>query len=326
LGYASGVGKSFRMFDEGRRRKDRGQDVVVGAMQGTASEDVQQLLEKLEVIPLLECGDVGMMDVDRILVRHPQICLVDGLAYDNPPGCVSSKRWQDVQRLLDVGIAVITTINLQYVEEYAERVQRITGKRAMQTVPVSFIQTADEIVLVDASPDETLNRKERSLTQEQLSELRETALLLAADVVDAQLNSYLERSGIEASWGTLERILVCLTPRANAARMIESGRRNVERYHGELFACYVTQGETSPADEAALEKNLEIARAAGARIEILEGVDAVKTILDFAGSHGITQIFIGHTRQNNWWSRFTGTAVDRLIDRAENMDVRVFPQ
>jgi two-component system sensor histidine kinase KdpD len=325
LGYSSGVGKSFRMFDEGRRRRERGQDVVVGAVQPKAPEDVQQLLANLEVIPLLQCGEVGVMDVDRILQRHPQVCLVDGLAYDNPPGCASGKRWQDVQKLLDAHIAVITTINLQYVEEFADRVLKITGKRAAETVPVSFIQTADEIAVVDA-PLQFALHSAKSTTEEQLSALREMALLLAADVVDRQLTSYLQRSGIEASWGTQERILVCLTPRANAAKMIESGRRNVERFHGELIACSVTQGETSPEDEEALERNLAIARQAGARIEILEGVDPSRAILDFARSHGITQIFIGHSRQSGWWTRFTGTPVDKLIDAAENMDIRVFPQ
>ncbi len=331
LGYTAGVGKSFRMFDEGRRRRERGQDVVVGAVQSKTPDDVLQLLERLEVIPLLECNGMGVMDVDRILARHPGVCLVDGLAYDNPPGCASAKRWQDVETLLERGISVITTINLQYIDEYGERVAAITGKRASQTVPVGFLQTADEIAVVDAPPELPLNRSDepggsRGITQEQLSDLRELALLLAADVVDRQLSSVLDRSGIEASWGAQERILVCLTPRANASRMIESGRRNVERFHGELFAVYVTQGETAPEDEEALERNLEIARQAGARVEILEGVDPAESILNFARSHGITQIFIGHSRQTGWWTRLTGTPVDRLLDKAENMDVRVFPQ
>jgi two-component system sensor histidine kinase KdpD len=334
LGYTSGVGKSFRMFDEGRRRRERGQDVVVGAVQMKASEDVQQLLDRLEAIPLLDCNGVGVMDVNRILARHPGVCLVDGLAYDNPPGCLSPKRWQDVERLLERGISVITTINLQYIEEFSTRVAEITGKRAGQTVPVSFIHTADEIAIVDAPPELPLNRGDeqdgsgiaRPLSQEQLSELREMALLLAADVVERQLSSYLNRSGIEASWGTQERILVCLTPRANASRMIESGRRNAERFHGELFAVYVTQGETAPEDVEVMERNFEIARHAGAKVEVLEGVDPVDCILSFARTHGITQIFIGHSRQSGWWTRLTGTPVDRLLDRAEDMDVRVFPQ
>lgn len=324
LGYTSGVGKSYRMFDEGRRRKERGQDVVVGAVQPKGSDEVQELLNRLEVIPLLDCQGTKIMDVDRILARHPGVCLVDGLAFDNPAGCTNPKRWQDVERLLDSGISVIATINLQYIEEYVDRVEKITGRRASQWVPVSFLQKADEIVVVDAPPELPLNRG--VMTQEQLSDMRELALLLAADVVDRQLSSSLDRSGIAASWGAQERILVCLTPRANASKMIESGRRNAARFHGELFAVYVTQGETAPEDEAALERNLEIARQAGATIEILEGVDPAEAILTFARAHGITQIFIGHSRQSGWWTRLAGTPVDRLLDRADTMDVRVFPQ
>ena len=324
LGYTSGVGKSYRMFDEGRRRRERGQDVVVGAVQPKGSDEVQQLLNSMEVIPLLECRGSRIMDLDRILARHPGVCLVDGLAFDNPPGCTHARRWQDVERLLESGISVIATINLQYIEEYVDRVEKITGKRAAHLVPVSFLQKADEIVVVDAPPELPLNRG--VMTQEQLSDMRELALLLAADVVDRQLSSSCDASGIAASWGAQERILVCLTPRANAAKMIESGRRNAARFHGELFAVYVTQGETAPEDEAALERNLEIARQAGAKVEILEGVDPAEAILTFARAHGITQIFIGHSRQNGWWTRLAGTPVDRLLDRAENMDVRVFPQ
>jgi two-component system sensor histidine kinase KdpD len=315
------------MFDEGRRRRERGQDVVVGAVQAKGGEDVQQLLSRLEVIPLLDCRGTGVMDVERILTRHPGVCLVDGLAYDNPPGCANPRRWQDVERLLDRGISVITTINLQYIEEYVDRVEKITGKRTRQQVPVSFLQRADEIVVVDAPPDLALNAgSSGSMTQQQLSDMRELALLLAADVVDRQLSSCLDRRGIAASWGAQERVLVCLTPRANASAMIESGRRNAERFHGELFAVYVTQPETAPEDQQALERNLEIARQAGAKVEILEGVDPAEAILEFAGAHGITQIFIGHSRRSGWWTRLAGTPVDRLLDRAENMDVRVFPQ
>jgi two-component system sensor histidine kinase KdpD len=306
----------------------------VGAVQPTGSDEVQQLLSRLEAIPMVDCRGAGIMDVERILARHPGVCLVDGLAFDNPPGCTNRWRWQDVERLLENGISVITTINLQYITEYADRVEKITGKRASQLVPVSFLQKADEIVVVDAPPDLPLNRTDapggagtsRVMTQEQLSDMRELALLLAADVVDRQLSSCLDRSGIAASWGAQERILVCLTPRANATKMIESGRRNAARFHGELFAVYVTQGETAPEDQAALDRNLEIARQAGATVQILEGVDPAEAILNFARAHGITQIFIGHSRQSGWWTRLSGTPVDRLLDRAENMDVRVFPQ
>lgn len=322
LGYASGVGKSFRMFDEGRRRKQRGEDVLVGAVQPNASEEVNQILARLEVIP-----NSDLIDVDTILARRPGVCLVDGLAYDNPPGSPRARRWQDVEALLDAGISVITSINLQFIEEYRERVEQITGKRVTQTVPVSFLQGADEIEVVDAPPEEALHRVGRGtlLNAAQLAELREIALLLAADVVDRQLVSYMERHGVQASWGTQERILVCLTPRANATKLMASARRNADRFHGELFAAYVTQPEISPNDQAALERNLATARDAGAEVVMLDGEDPAEVILKFARERGITQIFVGHSRREGWFNRFTRTPVDRLLDGAENMDVRVFP-
>src|ERR1700677_4626411 len=150
LGYASGVGKSFRMLDEGRRRRARGQDVVVGAIQPKMSEELAGLLQKLEVIPLRDSGGISYMDVEALLKRHPQVVLVDGLAYDNPPGRPNAHRWQDVEQLLIAGIAVITSVNLQYVEERGAEVERIQGKRVSVTVPESFLRTADEIEVVDA--------------------------------------------------------------------------------------------------------------------------------------------------------------------------------
>ena len=146
LGYASGVGKSFRMLDEGRRRP-RGQDVVVGAIQPQPSPHLDQILRPLEVIPLRA---EGTMDMERILHRHPQVCLVDGLAYDNPPGSTRSHRWQDVDLLLATGISVLTTINLQFVAELQPQVESIRGKSVVVSVPRAFLQRADEIVLVDA--------------------------------------------------------------------------------------------------------------------------------------------------------------------------------
>lgn len=331
LGYASGVGKSFRMLDEGRRRAERGQDVVVGAIQPKTTPDIDALLAKLELIPVKFVDDVPVMDVPAILKRHPSVCLVDGLAYDNPLGSANASRWQDVQQLREAGISVITSVNIQYIDELREPVEKITHKHVTQTVPRSFLNSADEIVVVDAPPEMCMNRAGDGQDQaavsaeaQKLSELREIALLLAADVVDRQLESYLQRNGISQTFGAQERIMVCITPRANATAMIESGRRNADRFHGDLTVAYVGQPELSPEDQAALERNLEIARAARAHIEILDGEDVVDTILKFAREHGITQIFVGHTSRSKWWQRFS-TPLDRLIRGANDIDVRVFP-
>ncbi|HLK22944.1 MAG TPA: hypothetical protein VKT81_28555 [Bryobacteraceae bacterium] len=332
VGYASGVGKSFRMLDEGRRRHERGQDVVVGALQPKTTPEIDALLSKMQVIPLKIVDGVPVMDVTAILARHPAVCLVDGLAYDNPPGSTNPSRWQDVEQLLEAGISVISSVNIQYIDELRDRVERITHKNVKQTVPLTFLHSADEIVVVDAPPEMCITRSgdgqyesEGSSEAQKLSELREIALLLAADVVDRQLEAYLQRNGITQTFGAQERFLVCITPRANAAAMIESGRRNSERFHGDLIVAYVSQPEISAEDQAALDRNLAIARAAHANIELLDGEDPIDTILDFARERGITQIFVGHSTSEKWWQRITGTPLDRLIRGANDIDVRVFP-
>ena len=188
LGYASGVGKSFRMLDEGRRRRERGQDVVVGALQSKIPPDIEPLLDSLVVIPTLHAKGGQAMDVSAILARRPQICLVDGLAYDNPPGCRNAHRWQDVEELLQAGITVVGSVNLQYIEDQRDAVEKLTGKHVAQTVPREFLNTADEIVIVDAPTE---------LARERRTVLREMALVLSADVIDAGLQRYLRSHGIE---------------------------------------------------------------------------------------------------------------------------------
>ena len=307
LGYASGVGKSFRMVDEGRRRSERGQDVVVGAVQTSTAPT------SLEVIPLEMVDGLPVMDVRAIIKRHPRVCLVDGLAWNNPPGSANPTRWQDVVQLLEAGITVIASINIQFIAELQAQVERITGKHVTQTVPQSFLYGADEIVVVDAPACD-------------LPELREIALLFAADVVDHQLETYLKHNGITASFGAQERILVCITPRSTATAMLQSGRRNAERFHGDLIAAHVQQPRMSEESRAALDSNLEMARQAGAEVVILQGEDPIEAILEFARERGITQIFVGHGLESKWWHRWTGGAVGRLIRGAQGIDIRVFPQ
>jgi len=333
LGYASGVGKSFRMLDEGRRRRARGQDVVIGALQAGLPPEVEQLVQTLEVIPLKKIGNGEAMDVEAILRRRPQVCLVDGVAYNNPPGSKNPERWQDVEELLAAGIIVITSLNLQHIAERREAVERITGKRVTETVPERFLYNANEIVIVDVPPDLLLERAGQPFTAaspsadtpRRLSALREIALLLAAEVVDRQLEDYLLAHGIEQLWGTHERILVCLRRGSNAYAMIASGKRNAERFHGEFYAVYVRDDRLSEKDEATLQKHLEEAKQAGAQIAALDGYDPVETLMDFARAHRITQIFVGHPSRVHWWDRFLGGPLDRLIRDAEGIDVRVFP-
>lgn len=333
LGYASGVGKSFRMLDEGRRRKLRGEDVVVAAIQASAEAAVAELLRGFEIIP--PRTDLGgpAIDVAAVKRRRPAVVLIDGLAYRNPPGSGNEERWQDVEDLLAGGISVITTVNLQYIREKQAQVEAIRGKTVSDSVPESFLLQADDIEVVDAPPEYCVERAEAGdlggdpeLLTRQLPELREIALVLAAEVVDAQLIDYLQRHGIEQSYGAHERILVCITPRSNAGLMIGRGRRQADRFHGNLFVAYVEQPDLTTEDRATLERNLAAARQANAPITILHGEDPVTAILEFAAREGVTQIFVGHSQRTGFWDRLRTNPVERLILESGGIDIRIFPQ
>lgn len=327
LGYAPRVGKSLRMFDEGRRRRKRGQDVVIGAIQVKGSDDIASLIREFEIIPPLRVGEKDTIDVDAVLRRRPQVCLVDELARDNPPGSPFAHRWEEVESIRARGINVVGAINLQHICEQQDGVERITGRRWENCVPQAFIQTADEIVIVDV-PAEQLQHHAGAgaFNPEQLSELRELALLLAAQVVEQQLQHYMDSHGIMQSWGTQERILVCITPRSRAHAMLESGARAGQRFHGQLLALYVKQDGLTREAEETVNDNLDYARKLGAEVHVIEssGKDPISEIVHFAREQRITQVFIGHTQQSVW-KFWTQNPVDKLIREAEGMDVRIFP-
>jgi two-component system, OmpR family, sensor histidine kinase KdpD len=315
LGYASGVGKSFRMFDEARRRKERGQDVIVGALQPQVPPEIEPILGSLEIVPTVDIEGVPVIDVAAVLRRHPQVCVVDGLAYDNPWGR-NLHRWQDVDELLVNGINVIGSVNLQHIEDQRKTVETLTGRRVNETIPREFLNKADEIVVVDA-PTEGASPE--------LAALREMALVLSADVIDADLQRYLQSHDIEPVSRAQERFLVCLTPRSSADRMIASARQSAARFHCDVLAIYVRQPNSSEVDHRDMEEILAHARAAGVRVDVVEADDPIESIVQYARSHGVTEIFVGHSMKNDWRAHLWGTPVSRLIRAAEGMDVRVFP-
>jgi two-component system, OmpR family, sensor histidine kinase KdpD len=334
LGYAGGVGKSYQMLDEGRRRRERGEDVLVCALQPAYPPEVQEILRKLEIIPLLKTGDAESIDVPAVISRRPQVVLIDGLAYKNPPGSPNAHRWEDAEQLLEAGISVISSVNVQYLEKHQDEVERITGKRAPCTIPLGFLdRSADEIVVVDAPTAASLLRGSSAgdhaavlAAEHKLARLRELALLVAAGVIDRQLETYLRSHGKDQPWGVQERILVCVTPRSNAAHILESGRRNADRFQGEFHVVHVQQPAITQRDRENLEQNLDLARQLGAQVEVLCGLDAADAILTFARQKGITQIFVGHSTSQGAWRRLWSSLVDRLIRSAEGIDVVVYPQ
>jgi two-component system, OmpR family, sensor histidine kinase KdpD len=332
LGYASGVGKSFQMLDEGRRRHERGEDVVACALQPDYPPDVQAIVDQLEVIPTVvsDCGEA--IDLPRLIERAPGVVLIDGLAYDNPPGCKNPYRWQDVEQLLNAGISVLTTVNIQYLENLQDEVERVTGKRAAFIIPREFLHnSADEITVVDAPSEESVlggieDTSARLAEKHRLSRLRELALLVAASVVDRQLEGYLRSQGTDQTWGVQERILVYVTAESDASEMLESGRRNADRFQGEFFVLQFRDKMLSTEQQVCLAKNLRYARELGAQVHTLIHGDAVTSILEFSMQLGITQIFVGRSStQPDFWTRLRGSLAVRLIRAAEGIDVIIYP-
>jgi len=332
LGYASGVGKSFQMLDEARRRHERGEDVVACALQPGYPPDVQAIVDQLEVIPTVvtDCGEA--IDLDQVLNRRPEVVLIDGLAYDNPPDCKNPHRWQDVEQLLNAGISVLTTVNIQYLENLQDEIERITGKRAPYIIPWEFVhKSADEIAVVDAPSEESVlggieDSSARLAEKHKLSRLRELALLVAASVVDRQLESYLRSQGTEQTWGVQERILVCVTAETDASEMLESARRNADRFQGEFYVLHFRNIPLSKEKQDCLERNVRHARELGAAVHTLTETDEVTAILEFATQRAITQIFVGRSSlQPDFWTRLRGSLAVRLIRAAEGIDVVVYP-
>jgi two-component system sensor histidine kinase KdpD len=262
------------------------------------------------------------------------MALVDGLAYENPSGSRHPQRWQDIDDILAAGISVLTSVNLQYVAERQAQVETIRGKSVRESVPEAFLRGADEIEVVDAPAEYAAERVAAfgssapaglPRLERQLSELREITLLMTAEIVDHQLGEYLRRAGIDHLYATHERILVCITPRSHASLMIRRGRRQADRFHGDLHVVHARQDGLGPKDAEVLDQNLRAAREAGAQVATLEGTDPAHAILDYASRHGITQIFVGHSLQTTWKSPFTANLVERLILGADGIDVRIFP-
>src|SRR6266487_1230771 len=230
LGAAPGVGKTFRMLEEGHRRRDRGTDVVIGFVESHGRRNTEVLVEGLEVVPRQTINYRGTsfteMDLDAVLARRPQVALVDEMAHTNVPGSRNAKRWQDIQELLDAGITVITTVNIQHLESLNDVVQQITGVLQRETVPDEIVRRAEQIELVDLTPEALRRRMAHGniyaaekvdaalgnyFRVGNLTALRELALLWLADKVDEQLDRYRAEHRITATWETRERVVVALT-------------------------------------------------------------------------------------------------------------------
>ena len=343
LGASPGVGKTFSMLEAARAKRADGLDVVVGVAETHGRAETQRLLEGLEVLPrrTLEYRGIRLeeFDLDAALARHPALLLVDELAHTNAPGSRHAKRWQDVEELLAAGINVYTTLNIQHIESLNDVVAQITGVTVRETVPDSVLERADEIELVDVTPDVLQQRLregkvyvpeqasraiDRFFRKGNLIALRELALRRTAERVDAQMRGYMAEQGIRETWATGERLLVCVGPSPSAVRLVRATRRMAARLHAEWIAVHVEtpRDQRLRAEEREdILRALELAEQLGGRTVTLSGQSIAEEMLAYARAHNVTRIVVGKTRRPRWRELLQGSLLDALVRRSGGIEV-----
>jgi len=332
LGAAPGVGKTYAMLSEGQRRRGRGTDVVVGFVEAYGRPLTEELIDGLEVIPRKAVDYRGNrleeMDLDAILRRRPEVALVDELAHTNVPGSGrNEKRWQDVLDILGASISVITTVNIQHLESIADEVEQMTGAKVRERVPDWVVRKADQIELIDSSPEQLRRRmlhgniypKEKvpqALTHffrtDNLIALRELALRFVADESDEELLEYLRRHHSQVPWETTERIMVAVTAEPGTDVLLRRAARIAFRLQAELDVVHVIVGDTSTsADGRPIDRPRALAADLGARWYEIDDDDPARALVSFAREHQITQIVVGS--KNSWWHIVGGGPILRRV-------------
>ena len=339
LGAAPGVGKTYAMLSEGRRRAERGADVLVGFAETYGRRHTQEMLEGLPAIPprLVEYrgSTFAELDTDAVLARRPDVVLVDELAHTNVPGSPRAKRWEDVVDILAEGIAVITTVNIQHLESLNDVVADVTGIRQRETVPDWVFELADQIELVDMSPYALQRRMihgnvypdprkaelalRRFFTMENLTALRQLALMRVAEQVDADLLERWSRGHVPE---TRERFLVAVSRPGFSDDLIRRGSRLAQRARGDLFVVHI-RGEETREDAAWIAGVEALVRDLGGTFDVVRADNVVDGLLGYAYRQHITQIVVGESLRSRWQELLNGSVVTRLIRRARGVDVHV---
>jgi two-component system sensor histidine kinase KdpD len=335
LGAAAGVGKTYAMLDEGRRRLGRGADVVIGYVECHGRQFTEDQIGGLEVVPrkVVEYRGARMeeMDLDAVLRRRPRVALIDELAHTNVPGSGrNDKRWQDVLEILAAGTDVVTTVNIQHLESLAGEVENMTGAKVRERVPDQIVRRADQIELVDSSPEQLRRRMlhghiypqekvPQALTHffrtDNLIALRELALRYIADETDEELLEILRWHQYPALWETCERILVAVDAASGSDTLLRRATRIASRVKADLDALHVSATATGlMADNHKIDELRALATGLGAHWHEIQDDDPARAIARFAREHQITQVVIGASRRG-WWQRHTGggSNVQRVI-------------
>ena len=348
LGAAPGVGKTYTMLEDARALKARGIDVVVGFVETYGRVDTEAQIDDLEVLPRrpIPYRDVVLeeMDLDGILARKPQLCVVDELAHTNVPGSRHEKRYGDVLELLDRGISVMTAVNIQHLETLNDLVGRVTGVRVRETVPDTFLDRADEVVNVDTTVEELRSRLKQGkvykpekveqalnnfFREGNLSTLRELALRAVADEVGEKAASYRAREGLEP--GLIpERVMVSMSSSASAPKVLRAGARIAARLGARWYAVYVETPREAPArinpqDRKHLEDNIALAERLGATVVRVKAERPADGLIAFAQREGITHVIFGQTARTRLEILTKGSTLNRFLDEVKDAAVQVVP-
>ncbi len=345
LGAAPGVGKTFAMLNEGRRRKERGTDVVIGFVEAHGRAHTAEQIGDVEVVPrrVLTYRGTSLeeMDLDAVLARRPEQALVDELAHTNVPGSKHAKRWEDVNVLLDAGIDVVSTVNIQHLESINDVVERITGVRQRETLPDHVVRAADQIELVDMTP-EALRRRmahgniyapekiDAALTNYfrpgNLAALRELALLWVADRVDDALEEYRERHGITEPWETRERVVVAITGAPSADALVRRAARIAQRAHGELLGVHVRSDDGLVGADDTIDHQRRLLEEMGGTYHETAGNDIAAALVEFARAENATQLVLGASKRSRWAELTRGSVINRVVRLSGPIDVHVISQ
>ena len=347
LGYAAGVGKTYRMLEDAQQMSRQGKDIVIGYFEPHGRKDTMARTAGLELVPTRSSTQGGAvfqeMDSDAILRRNPAICVVDELAHTNVPGSTRAKRWEDVQMLLDAGIDVMTNMNIQHLESLNDHIFRITGIRVRETVPDWFIKSASEIIMVDATTGALMNRLKRGVIytpekaqralenffkESTLAALRELALRQTAHELESrdavELTAENGEHPANTSRQRRDRILIFLTSSPSTAMLIRRGRRMADYLEADCFAVWVSgrkRAVDSRRAREAVEQHLNFARNLHIETLILEGDNVAEQILDFAHRNQITQILAARPKIRPWDHLRSSDPVLQIVQMAT--DVRV---
>jgi two-component system sensor histidine kinase KdpD len=343
LGYAAGVGKTYAMLEAARLRRKDGRDVVAGYVESHGRAETDALLEGLEILPRKEVDYLGVvlpeMDLDAILARRPQIVLVDELAHSNAPGSRHEKRWQDVEEILEAGIDVYTTVNIQHFESLNDVVAQITGIIVRETVPDRLLDLAYEIKLIDISPEDLLQRLnegkiyipdqaakaiEKFFRPGNLMALRELSLRRTAARVDDQMRAYMETQSIAGPWPTAERLLVCVSGSPYSEKLIRATCRLAEELKAQWTTVYIEtpgSGRHVRENRERIWRDLRLAEGLGAQVASITAADVTDAVIEYTARHNITKIVMGKPNKPRWREILQPPVVDQVIRRSGAVDV-----